>query len=588
MPQHAERDFETLRGAMHVGPLAAAVSISQDPQRTIDDALNALAMTKDAWIKTSVAERIALLDEVGRDVMALAERWVSAGMAAKGIAPGSYAEGEEWIFFGIFLRSIRLLRTSLSDLQRHGRPRIPGPMTMLANGQVSARVMPQTPIDRVLFPGTTAEVWMDPAVSVPDVLDAQAQVYRQGPRTGKIALVLGAGNTSMLVPGDCLHKLFAEDQVVILKPNPVNAYLGPLLEEGLGALIRRGVLRIVYGGADEGAMLSHHPLVDEIHMTGSDKTFEAIVFGSGPDGAYRKERRQPVLRKRFTAELGNVTPVIVVPGPWSASDVRDQAGQLATWLVNNAGFQCLTPRVLIQHRGWAERHPFLGALRASLMQVPPRKAYYPGAAERFERFITAHPRAWQIGRNDPGELPWTLITDLDPGATSDICFRCEAFCSIYGETAIEAPSISDYLERAVNFANSTLWGSLTVTLVVHPRSLKDPEVRTAVERAIGKLRYGTVLVNQYGGFAYYLGLTPWGASPGHSIYDIQSGTGWVNNYLFFERPQKSVVRAPFRKAPNPLSLASRHFPTFGRRLAGFEAHPSVWRLPGLLGTILRS
>ena len=127
-----------------------------------------------------------------------------------------------------------------------------------------------------------------------------------------------------------------------------------------------------------------------------------------------------------------------------------------------------------------------------------------------------------------------------------------------------------------------------MTLVVHPRSLKDPEVRTAVERAIGKLRYGTVLVNQYGGFAYYLGLTPWGASPGHSIYDIQSGTGWVNNYLFFERPQKSVVRAPFRKAPNPLSLASRHFPTFGRRLAGFEAHPSVWRLPGLLGTILRS
>jgi acyl-CoA reductase-like NAD-dependent aldehyde dehydrogenase len=73
--------------------------------------------------------------------------------------------------------------------------------------------------------------------------------------------------------------LVVELQVVILKMNPVNAYLGPLLEAGFQALVQRGVLRIVYGGAAERAYLCQHPAVDTIHMTGSDRTFEAIVFG---------------------------------------------------------------------------------------------------------------------------------------------------------------------------------------------------------------------------------------------------------------------------------------------------------------------
>src|SRR5947209_18315245 len=162
---------------------------------------------------------------------------------------------------------------------------------------------------------------------------------------------------------DILYKLFVEDQVVLFKANPVNAYLGPLLEEAFQALITPGFLRIVYGGASEGAYLCNHPGVDEIHITGSDKTFDAIVFGAGPEGAERKAKHQPLLTKRVTGELGNVSPVIVVPGPWSAGDLAYQAEHLVTMLTNNAGFNCNATRVILQHSGWSQREQVLQQAR---------------------------------------------------------------------------------------------------------------------------------------------------------------------------------------------------------------------------------
>jgi hypothetical protein len=52
---------------------------------------------------------------------------------------------------------------------------------------------------------------------------------------------------------DALYKLFAEDQVVLLKMNPVNEYPGPFFSQSLRPLIARGFVRIVNGGAARAA-----------------------------------------------------------------------------------------------------------------------------------------------------------------------------------------------------------------------------------------------------------------------------------------------------------------------------------------------
>jgi acyl-CoA reductase-like NAD-dependent aldehyde dehydrogenase len=430
---------------------------------------------------------------------------------------------------------------------------------------------------------------MEPDVTIEQLPDTQAIIYRSQKSTGKVALLLGAGNAASINPMDILYKLFVEDQVVLFKAHPVSAYLGPLLEESFHALIEPGYLCITYGGATEGKYLCQHPGIDQIHLTGSDKTFETIVFGSELQGVVRKAAHQPLLMKRVTAELGNVSPVIVVPGPWSASDVAYQAEHIVSMLTNNAGFNCNTTRVIIQHTNWPQRPQLIEQVKRELASIPLRYAYYPGSQQRHRAFITAHPDAEQFGIPNEQQLPWTLITDVDPSNAEDICFTTEAFCSISAETALPAENIVEYIDRAVTFANERLWGTLSATIIVHPRSLKDPAVAAAVERAIANLRYGTVGLNYWAAIGFALATTTWGAFPGHDIYNIQSGQGMVHNALMFSRPQKSVVRASFRSLLKPIWFVSQY--KLGRKvspqLLRFEATPSLRRLPALLWSSLR-
>ncbi|TMD38805.1 MAG: aldehyde dehydrogenase [Chloroflexi bacterium] len=540
---------------------AVTGSIPSSTHETMDAAVHTLQEHKDAWVALSNRQRIAILDNLINNFAAIAQLWIAASLQAKGIAGDSPGVGEEWV-----------------------PPRIPGPVTTRPDGQVVAQVFPQTTYDRLFFLGVTAEIWMEPGVTAEELPKTQAIAYQEQKHGGKVALVLGAGNVASIGPLDILYKLFVEDQVVIFKTNPVNAYLGPLIEESFRTLIEQGFLQVVYGGAVEGAYLCNHPGVEEIHITGSDKTFDAIVFGTGEEGARRKAERQPVLNKRITGELGNVSPVIVVPGPWSVGDLAYQAEHIASMLTNNAGFNCNATRVVVQHREWEQRDQLLQHMRNILAQVPTRIAYYPGAHNRYQAFVSAHPEAEQFGTTTEKELPWTLIAGVNPDATDDLCFTTEAFCSLFAETNIDAASVPEYIDRAVDLANKHHWGTLNATIIVHPTSLKDPAVAAAVERAVANLRYGTIGVNYWAGTGFVLCVTTWGAFPGHEMHDIQSGVGVVHNTLMFSRPQKSVLRAPFRSSPTPPWFVTRGktarkvFP----KLVDLEVSPSPWKVPGIL------
>ncbi|MEX2503418.1 MAG: hypothetical protein WD378_01130, partial [Egicoccus sp.] len=238
---------------------------------------------------------------------------------------------------------------------------------------------------------------------------------------------------------------------------------------------------------------------------------------------------------------------------------------IASMLVNNAGFNCIAARVVVQHRQWAKRRKLVNAVRDSLRRAEPRDPYYPGAVERWRRFTGAHPTAEWYGVA-PGEgresgapdaaddrLPFTFIPDLDATDLDDVAFTTEAFCGVFGEVGLDAPrAVGDYLDAAVDFCNETLWGTLSASILVHPDSLKDPEIAAAVERAIDRLRYGSVVVNHWSAVPYGMGSTSWGAYPGATRQDIQSGVGVVHNTYLLEDVEKSVVRGPFRPPLRPV------------------------------------
>jgi len=431
----------------------------------------------------------------------------------------------------------------------------------------------------MLYPGTRAEVWLPPGRSAAEVRGQQAWAYREPRLDPVVELALGAGNVSSIAPRDLLYGMIVENRVVVLKCNPVNDYLATHWERSFRALVEAGFLRIVTGDAAAGAYLVGHPDVGHIHMTGSDKTFEAVVFGPGPDGAARKARGERLVEVPVTAEGGNISPVIIVPGRWSSADLRYQAAHVATMLANNAGFNCNAARVLLTAAAWPQREAFLDALEHALASLPARRAYYRGAAELHAAFLQQHPDARRLGKDGEGTLPWTLVRGADPNDAEDPCFTTEAFCSLMAETALPGESASEFLDRAVHFCNDTLSGTLCASLIVKQR--RDAETAAAINRAVRDLRYGSVAVNLWAASAYALNVCSWGAYPGHTDNDIQSGRGTVANTLMLRDPEKSghartislptparVVRRPHQRRADP----ARPRPPLGEPLAR-HTHP---------------
>ena len=564
-------------------PAVPATSLSD-----VDAAIDRLHAKKDAWLAVPIAARVTLLERCIESILSVADRWAEIGARIKGLEANDVLAGEEWVA-GVLptIRNARLLVEAL----RAGGARKPPLVRTRPDGQVVARVHPASLMERLMFTGVSADVWIEKGKPA-----TQGAIYRSdGKKTeGRVCLVLGGGNVSSIPAMDVLYKLFVENEVVLLKMNPVNEALAPILEEALRPLVVDDVLAIVTGGADVGSHAADHPKIDTLHVTGSDRTYDAIVWGKDPEErARRKKSGQRVNERPFSAELGCVTPVLVVPGPWSASDIRFQARHVASMVTQNASFNCNAAKVIVTARGWLQREAFLAALHEELTKTRARKAYYPGARDRHRAFVEQYPSAIVLGAVPADAVdevvPWTAIPDV-PADAGGYALTNEAFCGVVAEVTLDlaeseggilrerdagGPSATRFLERAVAFANERCWGTLSCCMLVHPAT--EEAHPDEVARAVADLRYGGIGINTWPGLIYGLVTPSWGAFPGHTAEDIQSGTGVVHNAYLFDHPEKSVVRAPFRIRPTPAWFSDhKNLRELGKRLVTFEAKPS-WR-----------
>lgn len=553
-------------------------AIPPTPIAEVDKRLARVAENKDRWLAVDIPTRIGYLQACMKGVADVADAWVHDGCKRKGIQPGETLEGEEWLAGP--MTTMRNLRLFVDALEHNGAPPLPGKQTR-ADGQEVVRVFPGGLQDKIMFGGLTAEVWIEPGKPA-----SQGKIYRERPTKGKVALVLGAGNVSSIPPMDVLTKLFVDDEVCILKMNPVNADVGPHLERAFKSLIDAGFLAIVYGGAEVGAHLSTHELVDTLHVTGSDRTYDAIVWGTDPDDVAKRKASGDRKNKRpFTAELGCVTPVLITPGNWSDAELDYQARHVAAMVAQNASFNCNAAKVLVVAEGWAQRAVFLRKVEEKLRATPPRKAYYPGAQQRYQAFLDKYPQAQPLAQRSDDVVPWTIIPDVAP-EKGEYGLTSEAFCGVLSEVTLPAKNAQDFLTQAVDFANDTAWGTLSTCLLIDDATARSyaPEL----DRAIAKLRFGGIGVNVWPGLIYGLVVTTWGAFPGHTPEDIQSGTGTVHNAYMLDYPQKSVVRSPFVIKPTPAWFADhKTLRDLGKRLTSFEETGGWGRLVSVAMAALR-
>jgi Aldehyde dehydrogenase family len=560
-----------------------AVKQSPSPAEHVDRCVAELAAGRTRLSELSLAERRALLEDCLERVVQLAPEWVEAACEAKGLEAGSPLRAEE-VAAGPMAtaRHLRLLIDNYKTLEATGRIKLPAPPVQRDDGSLAVQVVPVKGLfDSVLFAGFKATAILSPEVKREDLERLGSHLVH--PSAAKTVLVLGAGNVSSIPPTDAISKIFQEGHVVLLKMNPVNEYLGPIFQRLFARLIERGFLRIIYGGADVGAAAVEHADVDEVHITGSIHSHDAIVWGpAGDERERRKRENDPVLKKPISSELGNVSPWIIVPAEYSESQLRFQAESVAASITNNASFNCVATKMIVTWKDWPQRRHFLDLVEHVLSQVPKRNAYYPGAGDRFARFSGHSPPA-----NAEGKLPWTLLRDADPQRTPQL-FCEESFVCVCAEIGLEAGDAREFLDRAVDFCNDRLWGTLSAALTVHPSFRRDAAGEACFQAALKNLRHGSVGINHWPALVYAMMSPPWGGYPSATLADAQSGIGSVHNTFMLEHVQKTILEGPLTIWPKPFWFPThRHPEPLAWKVLGLCHKPSVWKLPGLMLAALR-
>lgn len=568
--------------SMEMSASARSGKTTSNPE--IDEALAILKDKQRAFAALGPSARADLLRACLPRLVDVAPRWVDAALAAKGLSASQPVASEEWIA-GVMptIRNVRLLIRSLEEIAARGKPQLPKGFGEAQDGRTIADVFPGEAIDGALFAGFRCTVRMLEGVSASEARERQAGFYSKSEREGAVSLVLGAGNVASIGAMDALYKMFVDGSVCVLKMNPVNEYLGPHYEEAFKPLVDAGYLKITYGAGDVGAYLAEHAAVDDIHITGSDRTHDLIVWGAGEEQKRRKATKDRKSKKHITSELGCVTPVIFVPGEFSAGELEFVAQNIATMVANNASCNCNAAKMLITSKGWPQRDALLWRVRNILASVPPRKAYYPGAFDRYEHLTSGRgDKAVKLGDAKEGELPWALCFDLDSNDESERLFSTEPFCPILSETALDENDPAAFLKKATAFANDRLWGTLSAVVMIHPKTEADPFVARALADCVRDLRYGGVGINQWSALIYATVNPPWGAHPSSTLENIQGGLGWVHNTYMLDGIEKAVLRGPLVAKPKPpWFVTHKNAHVVAKKLISFEASPSWLKVPGI-------
>ena len=563
------------------------------PTEAVDSALAALSEGVENWGRLTLAERRALLERVHALTTAHAQEWVTAAASIKELDASSSLVGEEWLSGPYsFLNGLGTVAHTLAALEAGTSPLAGATFGTAPGGRTTVSVLPLNIFERLLLNGFTAEVWLKPGIDRATAQRTAGLAQLDPTRTAGIGVVLGAGNITSIAPLDALYELIAFNRVVALKLNPIMDPLLPVFEKILAPLVDIGALRLLTGGADVGTYLVQHSSVDHVHMTGSAITHDAIVFGPGPDGAARKAANDPILTKEISSELGGVSPTIVLPGEWSRADIEFQAEHIATQRLHNSGYNCVASQVVVLSSEWQQRDEFVAALRAALDRAPARAPYYPGSDKRMSDATATYPTAERLGERG-GRV---LIADLNPGEYAPL-LQTEYFAPVMG--IIELPySGATFAAKAVQAANEEFTGTLGINIIGAPGTIK--ELGEKFDTMLADLRYGTIAVNAWTAVGFLTAAATWGAFPGHTVDDVQSGIGIVHNALLIDGAERTVVRGPFRPLPRslingelsispkpPWFVTNKTAASTGKLLTAFAGAPSWFKLPAIFASALR-
>ena len=501
----------------------------------IDRNISKLRVNSSDFLNLEKSTLISMLEQTIENITSISYYWATLASEKKGILTKS-KEGEEWIGgpFSCIYAIQYFIETILNEDDLDA--------SKYDDSNKSYKVFPTKNIEKLLFPFLEGEVRFGKNLNFDQINEFRGFSNRFENNKPKITLVLGAGNVSSIPVLDSLFHMIAFKSVIYLKLNPVNDYLLPIFNQVFEPFITRGFMVISEGDIEASQYLTKHDGFQHTHLTGSNYTYENIVYGRTLTDKERSLKTLPKKnRKPITTELGNVTPIIVHPGNWSTSEIKHQAKKIVTAKLNNSGFNCIAAQVVVLPKGWKYTERLKKEIKHYLLKVGDTTSYYPGALKTLDDLIDTdnYEQINNLSCNTP-----FLVSDLELEVEYG---DKEVWSTALFFKEISYNSYEDFCTNSINYVNDELWGNLGVTVLIknYKKKINIDILNTYVE----DLNYGTVAINEWSAIGFVIPTLPWGGYPGNKDNDIQSGQGYVHNSYLFESPQKGIVYSKFKMAP---------------------------------------
>ena len=208
--------------------------------------------------------------------------------------------------------------------------------------------------------------------------DINVNAYQERCEKGTVSLILGAGNQNFLTLIDIFQRVFIFNECVLIKQHPLRQFLFEPYYQILKPLIDENILVIIDDFEIEFTKyLIKHPLVNHVHFTGSERTYQAI----------QKTLKGEVKDCNITAELGCITPWVVFPGEFSLKEIENIAKQIVNAKKTNGGSNCISPQVLILPENWSQTQLLEKKIISEIEKQQTVPCYYPNSIKNRKRMI---------------------------------------------------------------------------------------------------------------------------------------------------------------------------------------------------------
>jgi len=501
----------------------------------IDRNISKLRVNSTEFLNLDVSNLVTMLEQTIENIKTISYYWATLSSEKKGILSKS-KEGEEWI--GGPFACIYAIQYFIETIQNNDEL----DKSKYDDSNKSYKVFPTKSIEKLLFPFLEGEIRFAKNLNFDQINEYRGFANRFEKNDPKITLVLGAGNVSSIPVLDALFHMIAYKSVIYLKLNPVNDYLLPIFNQVFEPFIARGFMIITEGDMEASQYLTQHDGFQQTHLTGSNYTYENIVYGKTLNDKERSLKTYPKVNKKpITSELGNVTPIIVHPGNWSRSEIKHQAKKIVTAKLNNSGFNCIAAQVVVLPKDWKHTEKLKNDIKYYLKKIGDTTSYYPGANENLDDLINTN--NYEQINNLSCSTPF-LVTELDLEKEYG---NKEVWSTALYFKELTYNSYENFATNAINYVNNKLWGNLGVTVLI--KNYKKKTNKLILKNYVDDLEYGTVAINEWSALGFVIPTLPWGGYPGNKDNDIQSGQGYVHNSYLFESPQKGIVYSKFRLSP---------------------------------------